>query len=816
MFSRITLEVSLKPFYRTDPASIREVAEQIFLQWKPLCKNRKTVAVMLWTADGSEILDYTGELDRPFEWCKFVGAANPPAVDFETPYARSLHAFGVLYRDDIPTMTYRILRDIVSALKEMGRRVLGDGVEIAVGETFDIGPEFAISEFKYRRHPEICVGRAMRSKCFINSYGILNGDDYPYAGYPQGIPDGTPFGTFLGRQSQIFLTDMGCDFLWLSNGVGFSSNPWTTSGVVFDGSSFDADRLAGVREKVFDFWTLFRAECPDFPLETRGTNMSAGIDYATDAVPLYELYNADLKMLAPPNSPWAALDSNFGLELMGHMSRICHLPSDGRFQFRYYVHDPWWSNSPWYDRYEGQPHDIYLPMALGRIDEAGEVNAPTDLHLLSIDNSWGDLPDSCANEPIPHLLKAEKDAPDAPSPLVWIYPLREYTTAKEAQELNRMFSNDWFVSGAINCGLPLSTVVTSDIFLCHDPALYRESILFTPAPEAGSPLEEKLLSHIRCGGRVLFYGPLDHASPALLSLLNLHLSEETAPQEITVDPLPCFDRRADGRAPSRLAVRRMESAGTVNTCLASESSAMRPLITAGERVLAVTDGQVAWFRASVSASYKKGVKHLVPDDATKYLLSEAMIRRVLSSLGMTVRFSSPGAEQRLPTVMVHRSDNGFFLSSYTPSTTVETGLRMRDGAPLLLGYETQLRQGAATYRFPRAEHRECRVFVDGMESGIVSCTEQVCGSQFYRRRLRVTGLRNATVTVYPEKYCIGDLKVVLNSSYPFVTTDPYDGEWDGNCLRLYRISGTLDILMPRNKPGRSVCGPDAAPRLILS
>ena len=38
-----------------------------------------------------------------------------------------------------------------------------------------------------------------------------------------------------------------------------------------------------------------------------------------------------------------------------------------------YIHDPWWINSPWYDRYDGSPCDIYLPMAISRINADGRV-----------------------------------------------------------------------------------------------------------------------------------------------------------------------------------------------------------------------------------------------------------------------------------------------------------------------------------------------------------------------------------------------------------------------------------------------------------
>ena len=67
MFHTVNLEMSIKPFYKTDEASIREVCRQVFTQWRPLLKGRKTISVMLWTSDGSEILDYDGNPQTPFE-----------------------------------------------------------------------------------------------------------------------------------------------------------------------------------------------------------------------------------------------------------------------------------------------------------------------------------------------------------------------------------------------------------------------------------------------------------------------------------------------------------------------------------------------------------------------------------------------------------------------------------------------------------------------------------------------------------------------------------------------------------------------------
>ena len=170
----------------------------------------------------------------------------------------------------------------------------------------------------------------------------------------------------------------------------------------------EVPRCENIKKDVISFWTLFQTECK-FPIEVRGTNMSVGIDSATDGVPLSTIYETVENILPPPNSPWAALNNDFGLELMGYMSRMAEVPND-EYLFRYYIHDPWWVNSPWYDRYNGQPHDIYLPLAISRIDENGNVKNPTHMNLLTVDNSFGDMPDACVNEPLPHLLKAEKNS----------------------------------------------------------------------------------------------------------------------------------------------------------------------------------------------------------------------------------------------------------------------------------------------------------------------------------------------------------------------------------------------------------------------
>ena len=62
MYKHVTLEVSFKPFKETGEEYIRKVCAGIFDKWKPLIKNCETVSIMFWASDGSEILEYSGNM----------------------------------------------------------------------------------------------------------------------------------------------------------------------------------------------------------------------------------------------------------------------------------------------------------------------------------------------------------------------------------------------------------------------------------------------------------------------------------------------------------------------------------------------------------------------------------------------------------------------------------------------------------------------------------------------------------------------------------------------------------------------------------
>ncbi|MEQ8556013.1 MAG: hypothetical protein RIC06_21900 [Cyclobacteriaceae bacterium] len=778
-FNNITLELSLKPFKKNDPAYFKSVSNEIFTQWGSLLRHADTISLMLWTADGSEILDYSGSLDQNLEWARYIGNPNTEHEVNSSPDDENLsvHHRAFTYMDETPLFSYGDLKTIVNTLKATGEKMTGK--PIRVGATFDPGPEFAKSPFKYQKHPEICMGATMGAKTFVCCYATLNEDKSSYAGFPDGIKQDTPFGTFFGKQSQHFLADLGFDYLWLSNGFGFGMETWSATGAIFDGEKFHPEKIQDTREKIVDFWTLFRTECPEFRIETRGTNLSTGIDLAADGVDLKSIYNGGYNLLPPPNSPWAALNGDFGLELAGYMSRIAELP-DSRYLFRYYTHDPWWVNSPWMDRYGREAHDIYLPMSVTTINNSGETKSPTHLNFLTIDDSYGNMPVQVPDEVIPHILQARRKAPDQAGPVVWIYPFDEYHewASNQPQRLSEIYYGDWFIRQAINEGFPMNTVVSTDNFLKTMNAgksIFDESVLVSIAPESGSALEDQLIDFVKTGGKLMIYGPVSHASKEFLAFMNVK-STDPVSGEFVVN-LKMEGDQIDERTPSIMKHSEDMSGGGIETQINEVSKDTRVLAEAIQngvrRDIVVlrkstqwNGGAVCYVRGTNSAIYKGG--HLLtPDDPDDWFSGNSLMRLGLSGLGYSIKYVKRRESLKDPITCISRHDNAFFFSGYLPNLTVEQHLKFPQGAPIIIGWETELRDGSATYRFPKSFFEETRLFVE-QESGIISCLDIPLATKGTKRRIQLKGLEGATVTFYPPKGLQREtVKVVLNSTYPF-------------------------------------------------
>lgn len=783
----ITLEMSLKPFFSTDSAAIQEVCERLFTQWLPLLKHTQTVGILLWASDGSEILEYTGNREQAFEWAKYIGGAER-RTDWDhaaDPDGLGLHTVHYAYTAKPAEMTYDVLAEIVQRLKQTGESMTGKPVR--VGATFDPGPEFAQSDFKYRRHSEICVGESMGRKSMVCCYARLHAEGHAYAGFPNGIPEGTPFGTFFGRQCQHFMHDLGFDHIWLSNGFGFGTETWGITGALFDGEAFYPEKKDAVQKQILEFWRLFREECT-YRVETRGTNLTVGVDFATDGVDYREIYAGNFDLLPPPNSPWAAMDGDFGLELAGYMSRIAELPPEQEFLFRFYVHDPWWMNSPWLDRYGRQPHDIYLPLAVARMNEKGEVGNSTHLGFLTVDNSLGEMPDVCPSEIIPHLLEAYQTEPDAPSPLVWVYPFNEY---QSTDKLTKPFFEDWFMRGAINAGFPVSTVLSGSNFIhlaAEQPNMFRGSVITVPVPAADSPLETTVVQWARAGRRILLYGSLKEAGKALLEEIGV---VNKTPLKGTLQVLSTRggDQLRQGDRATFLSYDDLRTDGGVCEVVQADDAVEKLAVTNGaeKRAVVVRRGSMTWVRGSDCSR--------LPQEQLTYPLQNWM-RYALKDYGFSITFTVENAETPLPVTMLHRFENAWWFSGYVPDTTTALHLRAPLGAPLFIGQEARMENGCAVYHEGRAWRAECRVFAE-QENGVVSCREMAPVSYQKRRRILVTGLQNATVRVLPRTGFENRTELLLNAPYPYFVGDPMtvtaiDSDW-GTVLQAENVTGMLII-----------------------
>ncbi|MGE4563397.1 MAG: hypothetical protein AB7F32_00875 [Victivallaceae bacterium] len=745
---KLDLEVSLKPFSidRTE-AGWTAQAETIFRQWRPLIDDAQSVSLMFWAADGSEILEYDGNSDTSFEWAKWIGVANPHGYASDHPAGlKPIHEEPRLFMAAPPLWTYGDFKRLLDLLRAVFRREFGR--ELRLGATFDSGPEFAVSDFKYRRHPEICRGFCLGGKTFVCCYTPLHADPKPYAGWPGGIPEGTRFGVFFGRQAQRFLSDLGFDYIWFSNGFGFGMETWGVCGAVFDGEAFDPAGCGKAKEAMETFWRDFRRECPDFPVETRGTNLSTGMDLASDATPLREIYRDVKHLEVPPNSPWAALDGDFGLELAGWMSHIADLPAGKGFPFRFYTHDIWFMNSPWLDRYGRSPHDIYLPLSVARLNRRGETESPDALHILSIDDSFGRMPDQVPSEVIPYFAEMARTAPDQAGPLVWVYPFDEYHDfAYTGEKLEEIFAGDHLIKGALNAGFPLNTVISGGNFAAAPDEAFRDRILVVPTIFSfNAAVMAKLRRFLGDGGRVLFHGPA--RGEAIEELLGL-----AAAPPLAGDFTLTGDFEVAPRTVRHLA---LYSGGPLDRIAHDPSlDVLAEYVQNGERRVAAAakhfakGGLALWLRGSNSFAIVKNSHFPTPFDRSECFPAEELFRQSLKYFGYVIRFGKRSGDLPDPRLTLRMSGNALYFAGFGADTTVEEFFRFPDGAPVFTGCDLVLEDQLACYNVERAVNRECRVFVTAAD-GVITCREVISHMPGVKRRLRIGNLRDARVVFRPE------------------------------------------------------------------
>ncbi|MFQ6130439.1 MAG: hypothetical protein ACE5R4_00235 [Armatimonadota bacterium] len=793
----MTLETSLKPFRSIEPEAVTATCREVFRQWQPLIDVCDRVAVMLWTGDGTEIFEWRGRLDDPLPWALSIGFCNAERGMY--PWDASSPQPRRDYMDEPPSMTYETLRTITTGFKEVGQREFG--LDVTIGATVDPGPEFVESYFKYERHREIFragpdSGRP-RTVGFICAYASLDRDERPYAGFPEGIPQGTSFGTFLGRQCRSFLAALGFDYLWLSNGMGFSHYAWYLVGENFDGQDFGCVDYAQERERVLSFWRDLAAEVSDIPLELRGTNFPMGVDLAADCVSFEDIYRLAPIVNPPVNPPWGSRD--LGMEVMAHLSRIAHLPPRGTYAVRHYLNDPWFYANPWWDYYNREPFDIYCPWVCARINRRGEAEPARFMELLTIDTERGELNENTALETIPHMRRAVAMAPDAPGPLTLVYPFREYheLAREHPEQIGQAYFADLFLRCAVQNGLPLNTVVSTDnltAVLESRASALADTVLLAPVPRQGWACGGQIRDWVRSGGTAMLFGPLAAAGDEVRELLGVSLADPIE-GELIVQTSLRTDEWEDGQPPSRVVHRSALSGGPIVESAQGEEVVATARQAGEQRALALIrrepswdGGAIAWLRGSLPLHFRPGSTNPIWADNVSKLDTSVWLRYLLAELGWAFvqRRHDPAA--RCLYTFVSRKDNAYVFTGHKPDATARLLVRFPQGAPLITERETRLRNGLAEYALDRSYQHECRVFVEQRADTLLGCKEQQhpTGTS---RRLLISGLADAEVTLYPSAGAIASETVAVDGAGdPAVSYDK-----QGECLTMTRVTGDLTV-----------------------
>lgn len=770
----ITLELSGKAFHNDTDTELRRVCTQMYHDWSYLIEQADSLSILLWLADGSEILEYRGNPADTFEWNCYQGVANANPNRPQTPserMKRHIHFYPQRIRPDAAPRSYRWIKSLTHTIREIAAAQF-PGKPVRIGATFDNGPEFAISDFKYKRHREIALGNSIYANSFVICTATLHADSIPYAGFPDGIPEGTSIGTFLGRQFHFFATDLGFDYLWLSNGMGFGIETWKISGAIFDRHAFFPEKAGEATEQLLNFWRDLRREIPHIPIETRGSNFSVGVEMASDACPLREIYEK-YKIAPPVNSPWAALNYNIGIEIAAWMSHIADSPYP-HIPYRFYIHDPWFLNSPWLERYGREPWDIYLPLSVARLNSSGKVESADTLSLLSVDDSRGEMPAAVPLEVTPHLAAAFNTRPDFPAPFLWVYPLYEYDSLK-SKHPDVIFNEDYFSAGAVQEGMPLNTVIGTRALQQTDPALLASMITIVPVHGVTAENFGMFKRILSAGGTVLFYGSTANSLPELQALLGIQCAVPLSGRVSIKTDLE-MDSCRTGTWGTELNILPLYHGGGLTETVVSDTT-IHILATAcqgeEERVVALIKklplgGKAAFLRSLLPTAARQNIhSQLVDlDSPGKSFPALQMMRWMMSCFGWKFRNIFQTTSQPGIRLTISRNCNAFYFSIFAPDTMVEYLVNTPYGAPVFDERECLIDQTGARIYPAKSMHCECRLFVTANASSVISCKIGRAGHAGYTARRYYSGIVNADLRFFPPPGVKTRLEITDNTENP--------------------------------------------------
>jgi len=332
---------------------------------------------------------------------------------------------------------------------------------------------------------------------------------------------------------------------------------------------------------------------------------------------------------------------------------------------------------------------------------------------------------------------------------------------------------------AIGQGVPLNTVVSTTALLTVPSEALRASLLFCLLPRVDEPVVPRLLELLDEGIGILFYGPVAGADRRVLRRLGIavdaplsgDLTLRTAAHAwpLRHNPVLCAggicavpEPGGDGPPPVYLAA-----------------------VTQGdeERLYAVRRGKAAWLRGSMPVVLQHHFGRARPLPAAESCDPLRLARDLLADLGLGVHQAVADEDGTPANLFIKRCDNAFWFCGHKPDATVTFALSLPDGVPICSELQTRIADGMGWYAFDRTFHRECRVFVR-QTAGLVSCKELLHPSDV-SRRIQITGLADATVTVYPGLGCGESLGISGD------VTSMYDEE--RGAVQMFGVTGTVTV-----------------------
>ena len=782
----LSMEVTGKVFKSRDPKDVEETCRKMFRIWERPIVRSDEVAVCMSIGNGEHILKWSGDMNDLVEWDRYKGHNNAKYAFPQDEFA------GIpleLYMENVPDMTYGDLRVICDTLKRVCLEEFGKKCRLFTN--FEPGPEFAESSFKYIEHPEILNQQGRAHGASVAFDGILHKDNYHYASYPDGIPEGEPFARFLGKQVDHFFKTFGYEGVSLSNGMGFGTYPWTLNGRNFDGEHFGLVDFEKESEAMSQFWELFGKEAP-YPAAAQGTNWPVAADLATKCIPLKKYYDKHYLAMPLGNTVSVFFNDSVGFSMQALLSRSSY--ADG-FRMYFYLNDMWYPQNPFEDfPYDGDAYDLYIPASMSMINSKGDLENLSGI-ALSVSNENGDFAQDTYVKFLPHYERALNHLPDKLGPLTQIYPFEEFHDAAaqpDKKYLPMLYFTDCYTATSIDSGFSLNSVCSTENFkMALEKGLLKDTILYTVLPMEGVSYCEDLIDYIQNGGQVMFYGSEKYADERIKTLIGLK-TDTAIDGELKVWASDALESVADEHLSGGTILHRpIDSDGGVSAvavdcdvlCTVEKDQVSRAYMV--EKTIG--KGKIVWVRGSLPFSIQNGEEIVYHDPS--YISTSRFLRYALSRFGWKIvqQFSSKSAPAQL---MMWRHDNGLYFTGYAPDNTLNLGLATPYGAPLLAGYTCEMKDGMAWYHIPTTPWKSCNLFVK-QETGRIRCRHVYNGRKFMNCTYAVTGLSDAQLLINVPKAFFDRVEIMVN--YQMLSSDQMEKNAEQCTILLKDITGNLQV-----------------------